>query len=42
MNELLEFAGAHPIVAIVSLALLVQMPVAIIRALKHKNTDTDD
>ncbi len=43
MKELLEFAGAHPFVAVLSLMVLAHMPIAIIRALKNKPPykDTD-
>jgi len=36
----LEFAGQHPFVTVICLALLVHMPVAIIQALK--NTKSND
>ncbi len=42
MKELLEFAGAHPWVAVLSLMVLAHMPVAIIQALKNKPKDTDE
>lgn len=46
MKELLEFAGAHPWITILSLMLLVHAPVAIIRELRRapfqSKNKTDD
>ena len=39
--NILEFAGAHPFVTVICLAIVAHMPVAIIQALKNKPTDNE-